>query len=520
MFVEGISFAQRYALSIDRKMKILALGYKVVEIWEHDFDIMLRLASQEEKDFLTKKDFVDRLDIRDSFFGGRTNAITLYSEADSEHVIRYYDVTSLYPYVNKVSKYPVGHPTIITKDFKDISEYFGFAVVKILPPRKLFFPVLPFRSCGKLKFPLCSRCAELELLTPCVCTDEQRCLTGTYCTVELNKAISKGYRMITLYEVYHYEESSQYDPVTKKGGLFTDYVNTFLKEKTEASGYPQSCITDADKASYVERFYKKENVRLDPTKILKNSGRRATAKFSLNAFWGRFGMREDHKQTKICRNPAEFFEITDDKQYEVSDFHLINDETVSIMYSYVKKCAPANDTISVCIASFTTAYARLELYYVLEMLDEDALYHDTDSVIFRSKCSDPDSDPPLGQYLGDLTDELDGHHITHFVSTGPKSYSYITDDGLESCKVKGFSLNHKASQIINFETMKDMILNSVTPLQGDPENLKTVYTVKKAKISRDKNAMLIYNKPEVKAFKPIYTKRVVRDDLSTVPYGY
>ena len=35
----------------------------------------------------------------------------------------------------------------------------------------------------------------------------------------------------------------------------------------------------------------------------------------------------------------------------------------------------------------------------------------------------------LGPYLGELTDELKGEHITTFVSGGPKNYAYRTNTG-------------------------------------------------------------------------------------------
>jgi len=38
-------------------------------------------------------------------------------------------------------------------------------------------------------------------------------------------------------KVYEYEVT-KYDPHTRDGGLFADYINTFLKLKAEASGYP------------------------------------------------------------------------------------------------------------------------------------------------------------------------------------------------------------------------------------------------------------------------------------------
>ena len=59
--------------------------------------------------------------------------------------------------------------------------------------------------------------------------------------------------------------------------------------------------------------------------------------------------------------------------------------------------------INVSIGAFTTAHARLKLYNVMDKLG-DRLYSDTDSLIFVSK--DGDWEPPLGGYLGDLTDEI------------------------------------------------------------------------------------------------------------------
>jgi hypothetical protein len=61
-------------------------------------------------------------------------------------------------------------------------------------------------------------------------------------TDELKKALEKGYVVQRIYEVWHFDETEQYDPKTKTGGLFTDYVNTFLKMKQEASGVSAKTI--------------------------------------------------------------------------------------------------------------------------------------------------------------------------------------------------------------------------------------------------------------------------------------
>lgn len=85
-----------------------------------------------------------------------------------------------------------------------------------------------------------------------------------------------------IYEVYHWDQSTQYNPVEKNGGLFSTYVDTFLKFKQEASGWPEWCETDTEKEKYVSDYFEKEGIQLDPDRIMKNPGLRALAKLCLN----------------------------------------------------------------------------------------------------------------------------------------------------------------------------------------------------------------------------------------------
>jgi len=179
------SMEELYVVTKKRQTHIKSLGYKYVEIWEHEFHRQLEEDAQ-MKTFVDALDIQDRLNSRDSFFGGRTNAIRLHYKIQYQHEkIEYYDFTSLYPWTNKYCRYHVGHPTIITNiQHQNIKEYFGMAKVKILPPRGLFHPVLLYTSNGKLKFPLCRTCADRENQDPCICTDEKRTIVGTWYTPE------------------------------------------------------------------------------------------------------------------------------------------------------------------------------------------------------------------------------------------------------------------------------------------------------------------------------------------------
>jgi len=138
----------------------------------------------------------------DAFCGGRTNAVRMYHHIDHNEEIHYIDYTSLYPFINKTSVYPKGHPSFITQPgHTDISQYFGFMKCKVLPPRQLYHPVLPYREHGKLTFPLCALCPELEMGKPvlnrtCVCphTNDARALVRYLVYTRVRKSRGVGVR--------------------------------------------------------------------------------------------------------------------------------------------------------------------------------------------------------------------------------------------------------------------------------------------------------------------------------------
>ena len=234
------------------------------------------------KNFAESFHLVTPLEPRDAFFGGRTEAITLYAVADPQETITYVDFTSLYPTINKYGLYPTGFPQIIfNPEDQDIHHYFGIAKVSILAPEGLFHPVLPVRQHGKLTFPLCSVCVTEEMAKPmhehsnlCGHTAEQRMLHGTWVTMELQKAVEKGYRVFKIHEVFHFP------PNQRRQGLFEDYVNAFLKVKQEAAGWPEGCETEEQKAEYLREYEEKEGIQLEH--VTENPGRKAIAKLLLN----------------------------------------------------------------------------------------------------------------------------------------------------------------------------------------------------------------------------------------------
>ena len=129
-------------------------------------------------------------------------------------------------------------------------------------------------------FPLYKTCVDTLNKNPCTHTEQERAIRGTWCHVELVKAIEKGYEVLNVHEVWHWEETTD--------KLFKGYVDTFLKTKQEASGYPKDCVTDEQKQRYVEGYEQHEGIQLNPEEIKYNPGLRYLAKLVLNSLWGMY----------------------------------------------------------------------------------------------------------------------------------------------------------------------------------------------------------------------------------------
>ena len=258
-----------------------------------------------------------------------------------------------------------------------------------------------------------------------------------------------------------------YDPISKTGGLFTKYVNTFLKIKQEASGWLEECTDENSKMKYIEDYFNHEGISLEKDKIAKNPGLRAIGKLFLNSFWGKLAQRNDLKHTEIVKTRARLLELVSDPEKRITNVLFPNEHTVYVEWKYVDAMETASPYTNVVLASYVTALGRLMLYEVMEKLGRDLLYCDTDSCIFVTR--EGSYCPELGNFLGELTDELacfgPGSKIIKFLSGGPKFYAFLVmkpDGSIEKVvKVKGIRLNYRNSEKINFDSIENMILHAV-----------------------------------------------------------
>ena len=114
-----LSYEELYQATLSKRMALLRAGYTVIEMWECEWDKLVDTDEAVQR-FLNSFDLVAPLEPREAFLGGRTGAVALHAVAGEGEEIRYVDVTSLYPWVNKNCPYPIGpvsytHLTLPTK---------------------------------------------------------------------------------------------------------------------------------------------------------------------------------------------------------------------------------------------------------------------------------------------------------------------------------------------------------------------------------------------------------------------
>jgi len=252
-----------------------------------------------------------------------------YKACENEN-IEYVDVMSLYPYICNYFKFPVGHPFIQVgeecKDEEACLRMDGLIKYSIVPPQRLHNPVPPFKCNKNLIFYMCRSCALTSASGKCKPTEDEKepALTVTCVLDEVRLAVEKGYKILEIYEVYEYKVT-QFNPESDEGGLFADYIITFLKLKAQASGYPGRVRSPEDEELYDETFRESEVIRLDKKSIRGNAAKCGLVKLCLNSMWGNLTERNYWKQTKVISEPKELFRFRATPSTEVLNLMFAND---------------------------------------------------------------------------------------------------------------------------------------------------------------------------------------------------
>jgi len=237
--------------------------------------------------------------------------------------------------------------------------------------------------------------------------------------------------------------------------------------------------------------------------------------------WGKLTERNDRTKTKIITEPRELYGFLATPDIEVTNLVFASDDVVWLSWKHgAEEDVPSLRHTNEVIGAYVTAGARIHLYRYLDRLQVRAIYCDTDSVIYVQ----PKDEPSLietGDKLGDMTSEMrPSESISEFVSGGPKNYAYnIVTEGEEVktvCKARGITLNYNASKLVNFESIREMILRT----GDDVVNVHTERKIKRKRTGGGGGLVAIVTEPEDKIYRISFFKRRRLGDNMSVPFGY
>nr|CAD2182349.1 unnamed protein product [Meloidogyne enterolobii] len=479
---------------------------------------------------------------RDAFHGGRTGPLSLKchleDSAENEYEISCYDVVSLYPAVNFYAFYPIGHPELLDLNLdinwtkpEDLRPYRGIFKLFIIPPDDLYLPVIPERIHGKLIFHLCHQCAiEIEPGVAkrkqtsysygrkwCQHDDNKRGFVSTTCSVELELALSRGYRATKVYSIYNWEEWSD--------ELLRPYVQDMMRLKIEASGWPSSVLSPDNieqeerlKNDFIVKNQKEYGITLEPSKIARNEGLRYLAKTCNNSMWGRWALRCNLTQDCITSSPIKLHAILNDPKLEVGAIEMLTPDLFAVPYKNRREFVRPHDKYNIILALITTATARVMLYDFMEKIVNDneckLLYTDTDSCFFVHKRN---KKPPfrVGDMLGMMSREYEEWAIISFYTGGCKQYAMKMkhrETGEIKYIVKCRGLWEQVDTPLDFNQFRKMV--EAYGEEQDPVVLQRTHFQPNWRKGQ------VISRTQIRRYTPIYDKGFVDANFDCYPYGY
>uniref|UniRef100_A0A914YYF1 DNA-directed DNA polymerase n=1 Tax=Panagrolaimus superbus TaxID=310955 RepID=A0A914YYF1_9BILA len=411
-------------------------NYKLVELWECDISAERKLNPDLDT-FIKEHDDTSPINLRQTLTGGRTGPLILEAEASDEWEIKYFDICSLYPYINFVTRYPIKHPEIryqvpAYKNHWEVPQY-AMVKCKILAPKNLTLPIIPKKHRGQLLFPLCGRCPDLffdknEEKVSCPHTDAERAFVVETTSMELKYAMENGYKCLQIFHVLEYAEGSD--------NLFKGYVREFLKTKIEASHPPPGYETNPEIRRRFQDLYQ--------TIYGIDIG---------DSLWGKFSMGT-FEEKMVVSNGDLFKYMADPTIYDLT-YHQVTEDTMMIRYKTDSNYSFAPN-VNLVVSLWTTAAAKLHLYRFMKCLELDKILKGEENNPLKA-----------GELLGEMTDEMPSKIITHYRSGGAKQY-YLkykdkkTGEEGTSCKLRGIIANAETEKEITYDTMEYDPSNVVT----------------------------------------------------------
>ena len=180
----------------------------------------------------------------------------------------------------------------------------------------------------------------------------------------------------------------------------------------------------------------------------------------LNSFWGKFGKQSNKFQVETFGSPAKFYQLLNNDELLILRVRVVNPEMLGVVNNHIQEAGAIQPHINIFFACFTTRQARLMSTRPFPHEAWTGALHGQGSTIY--KCSAGLPELPTVSYLGLFKDELtEKDTIVEFAAAGPQNYGYRTRQGKVECKVRGFSLNVRGKEQLNFDLLKQNVLDEI-----------------------------------------------------------
>lgn len=315
-----------------------------------------------------------------------------------------------------------------------IASFFGIIMVDVTPPNNLYHPVLPHFDAVQKKCTF-----SLEPL-----------VAQTFCSVELQLAIKKGYTVTKIYRADRYKASP-----SNWTGLLGELYKLKMYNSQKA---PDLETQERYKQTYKDKF----NIDISFDDWDKRPAAKKTGKILINSGWGKHAESASHEKMILLEHDDRaqgecFYNDLHSKQKSLKQFIVTEQETI---FRYNEQETKGNiqhhlHTTYIPCAVFVPMYGRLMLYNHLDKLGERVLMCDTDSI----KYIDIPGEYQIkeGDCLGDWEDEGPSDE---FVALCPKSYGQRPRNSIPWFKCKGVNLRRAHEKIFNFEQAKNVLLHN------------------------------------------------------------
>ena len=159
-------------------------------------------------------------------------------------------------------------------------------------------------------------------------------IAKTWTSLELKKALEKGYVITKIYSALEYP---------KMDGLMKDYVGNSLKMKIENSG-----DKTAEECNELNANHKKLGFDfvIEHNKCQKNEGLRQLAKICWDSLWGKFGQRSTLSSYDFCKDYHKLIAKLNDPCTKSKNGHIINKDCVELRYEALADYTIEADYIS------------------------------------------------------------------------------------------------------------------------------------------------------------------------------